>query len=145
MHSSRRMMKEMMTGRPVREIKITSPLIKALESARSEGLLNHRGYLKIGPKLGYQANFTMSWEQALNWCKPQRKVHEGEVTSAESRRIKTFQKKLSIFDLIENTIETKAPLFKMRYGGTMVEVYGGETKAEIDAKISTPEDTGPSL
>lgn len=58
--------------------------------------------LKVGPALGYSGMRVFATaEQALRWCAPDREMLVCENWPAESWRIKSFSKQLTVNDVLE--------------------------------------------
>lgn len=74
-----------------------SPLIELLENIPPRERLQFQG-IRMSPKLGYETNQIFNnAEQLLRWLKPQQ--HMTQPCPAESRKIQSFDKQLTIADL----------------------------------------------
>lgn len=88
------------TGKLPRAEEVGSPLIKLLESIPArDRALKWRG-IRLSPKLGYlDAGIFANAAILLQWLKPKEYLVGSETTPAESRRLKQFNKSLTLADL----------------------------------------------
>ena len=88
-------------------ISTKGPLISVLQSMTPRERLAVVG-LTVGPSLGYQGKRIFNnAEQALRWCAPDNQMLARQSWPAESWRIKNFNQKLSVVDVLKQS--TKFP------------------------------------
>lgn len=87
------------SGKVPRIIYPNSPLIRLLESMGPRDRLAIR-VVRLSPRLGYQTGQQFhTAEQLYRWLKPSSEMIEGEPFPAESFRIKSFLRPLTLADL----------------------------------------------
>ncbi len=90
----------MLTGRPPRIVRPSSPLITLLNAIAPQDRIRIVG-LTVGPNLGYSGSRQFhTAEQALRWIRPDAEMLASDHWPAESWRMKHFARNLHIEDLI---------------------------------------------